>query len=929
MRLALLGPLDVTDDHGVVVELPGGKPRTLLLVLACHANRPVPTEVLVESLWGPAPPRQADAALRVHVHHLRKALGDGRIGRRPEGYALRLDADELDADRFRGLVARGRAAVAAGEPERALAALDAALALWRGPVLAGAQTVPALAVDAAGLEELRLQAWELRYEAAFALGRHDGAIAGLRELADRHPLRETFREQLMRALIAGGRGAEAVAVFEDTRRVLADELGLDPDPRLRKLHLQVLRSEAAPAPVRDAPQRTVVVPRQLPARTHGFVGRREWLKRLDALLSDVDGPDDVDGGAVPIATLSGAGGIGKTTLAVYWAHGVAARFPDGQLYLNLHGFDPVRAPLAPLDALGRALSALGVPAREHPIGLEERESLYRSVTAGRRLLLVLDNAHAAAQVRPLLPGGAGCLVLVTSRDLLSGLAAAGARPFVLGPLPRTDAYDLLERRLGPERVAAEPAAVESIVARCGGLPLALSVVAARSAVLAEASLAPLAAELTGPRRALDGFSGDDAATDLRSVFSWSYRVLEPGVARMFRLLSLHPGPELTVGAAASLAGVAVEEARAVLRQLRAASLMTEPSPGRYGFHDLVRAYAVELAEGADPPAERDAALVRLLDHLLHTAYPAALLLDPHQTPTPLERAAEGVTPDAVGERAQALAWFDAETPGLLAAVERARDGFPGHAWRLAFALVVHLERGGHWTDKLAVLDAARESARRTGERGVEARALRSLGRTLGRLRRYDEAVDHLRAAAALYRDLDDPNGLAHATATLGELLERAGRVAEAMAADRAAVQLYRAAGNVLGEARSLGGVATLQTMTGEHAAAIDTCRRALDLFARLDDPNGAAGAHDTLGTAQHHLGDHEAAAASFHRALATLGDTGDRYYVALALDHLADTHAASGAGAEARRRYGEALKLFTALAAREADSVRDKLASLR
>jgi len=412
------------------------------------------------------------------------------------------------------------------------------------------------------------------------------------------------------------------------------------------------------------------------------------------------------------------------------------------------------------------------------------------------------------------------------------------------------------------------------------------------------------------------------------VFSWSYRVLEDGAARMFRLLPVHPGPEVTAGAAASLAGVPFAAAQAALRQLLAVSLLLEVGPGRYAFHDLIRAYAVELAEATDPAGQREAALERLLDHLVRTAHAATLLVDPNQTGIPTDPAATGVTPDPVEDRPQALAWFDAERPVLLAAIGRARADVPARAWQLACCCVVYLERSGHWHDKAAVLAAAREAARRTGERAVEARVLRGLGRTLGKLHRHEEAYAHLRAAIELYHEIGDLRGVAHATITLGEALEHAGRIDEAMAHDQRACELYRQAGDPVGEARALGGVASLQTQVGHDTAAIATGRQALALFVRMGDRNGIAGVHDTLGVAHSHLGTHDEAIAAFGRALEALADTGERFYVALVRHHLGDAHRAAGAAGAARSQYRQALVLFTRLGAREASGVQDKLAAL-
>jgi DNA-binding SARP family transcriptional activator len=728
MKFGLLGPLAITSDEGRLVEIRGRKIRILVAMLLCRANQPVAVEVLTDALWGLKPPRQAGASLRVYVHHLRQALGDARIDRRAEGYGLLVRPDELDVDRFRGLVALGRDAMSRQDAGEASRVFRAALALWRGPALAGFDGVDGLSTEAYSLEELRLDALEQRFEAELTLGWHREISPELRALSTRHPFRETIRGQLMRALAGRGLGAEAVAVFDETRRILGDEFGLDPSPQLRELHLSILRDDptlqpptsgdgTGPAPATRPRASGDVVPRQLPAQMTGFVGRSRHLRQLEVLLSDErDRPV-----AMPIATICGPAGIGKTTLAVHWAHLAADRFPDGQLYVNLHGFDPIRSPVEPAAAIGLFLAALGVPARRIPVSSAERESLYRSLLADRRVLVVLDNAHDAGQVRPLLPGNAGCFVVVTSRNLLAGLVAAGARPIVLDLLTADEARHLLRRRLGVQRIAAEPSAVADIVARCGGLPLPLCIVASRAAVLAGFPLSALADELGQARRTLDGFASDDATIDLRAVFSWSYRVLSDRAARMFRLLALHPGPDAAAPAATSLAGVPPSQARSALAELCAANLLTVAGPGRYAYHDLVRAYAIELAESHDSAADRGDAVRRVLDHYVHTAYPATLSIDPTQTPTAVDPPQPGVAPEALADRQQALAWFEAEHAVILRAVARAVDGFESHAWQLAWSAVVYLDRGGYWQDKMTVLCGAQASGRwRRARSGVSA-----------------------------------------------------------------------------------------------------------------------------------------------------------------------------------------------------------------
>jgi DNA-binding SARP family transcriptional activator/tetratricopeptide (TPR) repeat protein len=935
MRFGLLGPLAITTDEGDVVEIRGRKIRILVAVLLCRANEPLAVEALVDALWGLAPPRQARASLRVYVHHLRQALGDSRIDRCPEGYGLMVRPDELDVDRVRKLFAVGRHAMSCQDPAKASEVFRAALALWRGPTLAGFDGVDVLTTEAHSLEELRLDALERRFEAELMLGWHSEISPELRDLSTRHPFRETIQAQLMRALVGCGRGAEAVAVFDETRRLLADEFGVDPSPHLRELHLSILRDGPTPQPVavRDVMEPILgvpsgalgdVVPRQLPAHLRGFIGRSGYLRELDTLLCD-EGDRPV---AMPIATIAGTAGIGKTTLAVHWAHLAADRFPDGQLYINLHGFDPVHSPVEPAVALGFFLATLGVLARRIPVSLEERESLYRSLLADRRVLVVLDNAHDAGQVRPLLPGTAGGLVLVTSRNLLAGLVAAGAHPIVLDLLTSDEAHHLLRGRLGVERTAAEPSAVADIVARCAGLPLPLSIVASRAAVMAGFPLSALVAELRQARRTLDGFANDDATIDLRAVFSWSYRVLSDSAARMFRLLSLHPGPDATAWVAASLAGVPAERALSALVELSAANLLSEASPGRYAYHDLLRAYAIELTESHDSADDRRDALRRVLDHYVHTAYPATLLIDPNQTPTAVDSPRAGVEPEVLTDRQQALAWFEAEHAVILRAVARAVDGFESHAWQLAWSAVIYLDRSGHWQDKLTVLRGALAAARRAGERTMEARTLRSIGRTYGRLHQYHEAYKYLREALSIYRDLGNMHGQAHTVTSYAEILEYEGRYREALAMAEEAYELSRSVGNPLGEARALGSIGFLHTLMGEHEQTIGACQRALELFVKVDDPHGQAAACDSLGVAYQNLGLHRKAVAHFRHALYLLNETGERYFVAIVLSHLGDAHQVAGELPAARHAWRQALAIFTKLGAREAEGVHDKLLAL-
>jgi DNA-binding SARP family transcriptional activator/tetratricopeptide (TPR) repeat protein len=908
VRFALLGPLQITSDDDHAVEIRGAKARTLAAAMLCRANRPIPPAALAQALWGDAPPRQAAASLRVYLHHLRQALGEARIERTTDGYQLRVLPEELDVDRFHRLVEAGRAARASGDAAGASAAFAEALHLWRGPALDGFDDVPALRAEAERLEAVRLDAAEGRFEAELSLGHAASVVRDLRRLADEHPLRETFRVQLVRALLAAHRTAEAVAVCEETKKRYQSEFGVEPGPRLRELHAGLLSERAAPG-----------APRQLPADLTAFTGRADELHHLDERLDADD----------RVVTISGMGGIGKTALALHWAHRVADRFPDGQLYVNLHGFDPARAPMDPGVALGLFLGALGVPPARIPVERAAQEATYRGLLAGRRVLIVLDNAHDADQIAPLLPHredlrarpDAGCFTVVTSRHVLTA-----GHALALGLLSPTEAHELLRSRLDPARLAAEPSAVAAILARCAGLALPLSIVASRAMVMARFPLSALADELRSVRHALDGFSSDDPAADLRAVFSWSYEVLSEPTARLFRLLALHPGPDATVRSAASLAGVPLPAAERALGELLAANLIGSAGPGRYAYHDLLRGYAMELAEAHDAPEERRAAVHRVLDHYSQTANSAAKLLDPRNEPAAIDPPGPGVVPEVLADNAAALAWFTAERAVLVAAVARAAEsGFDALTWQIAWTFVVFLNRHGDWHDRITVQRTALAAARRDGNRPVEASLLRGLARAFGRMRQFDEAFPYVHAARAVYRSLGDRGGEARVLGTQAELLEFQGNYRAALNLVNEANPLYREALNTVGEAQMLNHMGYLHALLGEHEQALAPTQRAVELFVSVGDSAGEAAASDSVGFALHNLGRPAEAVERYERALQLLTANGDRYFIAVVNDHLADALAALGENQRARATWEAALADFELLEVPEAAQVRQKL----
>jgi tetratricopeptide (TPR) repeat protein/DNA-binding XRE family transcriptional regulator len=701
----------------------------------------------------------------------------------------------------------------------------------------------------------------------------------------------------------------------DSARRLADALGLRGEAQVQFF------AAAGRRPASGAP----VVPRQLPCPVAHFAGRQGELAALTGLLDQV-----ATAPAAVIAAIGGPPGVGKTALAVHWARTVAGQFPDGQLYLNLRGFGASDRPVPPAEAIGGLLAALQVPAGQVPVGLDAQAGLYRSLMSGRRMLMVLDNARDAAQVRPLLPGGAGCLVLVTSRGHLSGLVAAdGARTVTLCPMTEPEARELLAGRLGAARLAAEPAAVAALIGSCARLPLALALAAARALACPGLRLAALAGELQDALGRLDALETGDADADLRAVFSWSLDSLHARAARMFALLGLHPGPDITTPAAASLAGQPLRPARRALRELAEAHLITEHATGRYSLHDLLRAYAAERAAATLSPAARRAAQRRILDHYTHTATAAALLLSPVRDPVTLGPARPGVTPERPGGYQQAQAWFTAEHQVLLgAAALAAGAGWDACAWQLPWAMADYLDRSGHWHQWAAIQRAALAAAARLGDTAGQAMASRLLAQSCARLADYDQARAHLTECLELYRQLGNRDGQAHAHRSLGCVAADQGRHADALSHDEQSLALYQATGNRAGQAAALANVGYSHNQAGNYQQARESCRQALDLHRQTGDRAGLAHAREVLGDAEHNLGNLTEAAKCYRRALGIFRALGDRHNQANALTDLGGTCHAAGQLSAARDAWQQALDILTELHHPQAGQIRAKLRQL-
>ena len=704
-----------------------------------------------------------------------------------------------------------------------------------------------------------------------------------------------------------------------TVRMLADVFALTGEER-DQFHDAAIDLDAAdlvPAAPREAS-----VPAQLPADVPGFTGRDEELSALDALVGSALTP------AVVISAVSGTAGVGKTALAIRWGHRTADHFPDGQLYLNLHGYDPEqRMPAA--DALAHLLEALGTPAREIPLELDARAARYRTQVSGRRLLIVLDNAGDVEQVRPLLPGSPSCAVVVTSRDRMAGLVARdGAHRIDLDLLRRDDAVALLRRLAGP-RVDEDPGAAAALADQCARLPLALRVAAELAIARRDVALAELATELADQRRRLNLLdAGGDPRTAVTAVFSWSVRHLSPDAARLFRLLGLHPGPDISAAAAASLAGLPPDQVHGPLTELVRASLLTEHAPDRYSFHDLLRDYATELARDVDPEPARRAALTRLLDHFVHTAHAADRLLNPRRDPMPIPLAepAGGTAVEPLGDYQRAMDWLTVEHPVLLAALRRAAaTGFDARAWQLAWSLATFLDRRGHWHDRASAWQTALPAARRLADPEAQALAHRGFAGACIGLRRFDEAQHHLQAALDLFIEAEDVAGQALTYRTMALLCSQRGRPDQALPHTEQALRLYRAAGHESGTANALNGMGWCHAELGDYRQALNYCEQGLALLRRLGDRKGEAATLDSLGYAHHHLGHRAEAVDCYRHSVDVYRELGDRYNAADSLVRLGDAHLGAGDTRAAHAAWLEALDLLTDLQHPEAGAVRARI----
>ena len=932
----ILGPVEVWTGDGWS-SIGAGKQRSLLATLLLRPGEPVSLDVLIDEVWPEKAPARAANLVSVYVHHLRKLIGDGD-GRvlltRAPGYQVAVGPGELDADRFAVLVADGRQALASGAEERAVDLLTEAIGLWRGRARADVPATPLVAAEADRLEESRIEALELRAEASLACGRYAEVVPEMRRLLADHALREKLWALLMRALYGAGRQAEALEVYERARNTIADELGVDPGADLQQLYQQILSGDSEQARIAAGQSRPIPVPgpqappvpAQLPADIPDFTGRSGQVEQLRELLAGAAG--DASPGAVPVVLVVGSGGLGKTTLAVHAAHLLAGEFPDGQLYANLHA---ATQPADPAEVLARFLRDLGADAARIPLGEEERAAQFRTRLAGKRVLIVLDDARNAEQVGPLLPGSASCAVLVTARIWLPELS--GSAVLDLDVLSDDEAGTLFTRIVGERRAAAEPAATEEVLAACVGLPLAIRIAGARLATRGSWTVRTLAVRLSDERRRLDELRAGNLA--VRASFEVSFASLpgpvvpgEVGPAQAFRLLGLWTGPSFSLAAAAALLGEPDDTAAGALDVLVDAHLMESPGPDRYRFHDLLRVYAADRARTQESEADQAAAIARVLTWYLHTTEAAAAIISAHHARVPLGPPPAGVQPLGFAGLDAALAWCETERPGLTAAARlAASSGLHEIAWKLPAGAMSFYYRRSHWGDWVATHEAGLASARHLCDYQAEAWMLNNLGMAYGDQRR-QECVGYFEQALAIYRGMGDPRGETRAANNVASAWFNLGRFDEALAAGLRSLEIQRRNGNRYGEGIALGVLGGSCQRLGRFAEAIHHLQAALAIFRELGDRMAEADSISDLGEAYLGLGRVSEAIDALTSSLAIWQDIGDRHGLAATLLRLGRAQQAAGNAGQADDLLSRAAGLFDELGDRaQAAAARSALAA--
>jgi len=903
MEFRVLGTLEIRDGAGRLLAPPRRKQRLLLAVLLLRANTPVSVESMLDLLWSEAAPRSARANVQSYVSDLRRLLhadesaGPPRLHRVSGGYLLRAGPQELDAAFFEQLAGEGRRALA--DQRHALAAerVAQALARWRGPVLEDLSLPAGLQPEVERLEELRMTVLEDSFEARLGLAEPAVLAAELAEATARHPLRERLWAHLMLALYRAGRQADALDAYQRVYRLLDQELAVQPGPVLQRLHQQILAAD----PTLTAPPAAARAPgpvRQLPMPPQMFTGRAREVADLDQVH---------DASTVVISAIDGMAGIGKTALAVHLAHRIAGRYPHGQLFIDLHGHTPGMAPREPADALDHLLRALGVPGPQIPADLDDRAALYRTRLTDLRMLILLDDAATETQVAPLLPGSPGCLVLITSRSRLAGLDHT--RTLSLDTLPAADAAHLLVETAGEDRLRDEPPdLIAEVVELCGRLPLAIRIAAARLRSHQAWDLLHLAQRLRDQQHRLSELEAGQRS--VTATLDLSYQQLSPDLQRTYRLLGLHPGPDIDVYATAALLDATPSHASRLLDQLLDAHLLIEPATGRYRLHDLIRAHAAHTAARDHTQLTKRTALDRLLNYYRHTA---ALAID---AAYPYERERRPEVPRAsrpnpdLHDAAAALDWLDTELTNMLAAARyTAEHSQPEHLLHLSSMLHWHLRTRGNYDDAETLHHQALTAASATDDQAGQADALTRLGHIHRLQGRNAQAADQFQEALHIARIAGHQPGELDALTGLGRLHWMQGRYPQAADHFAQALHIASATGHSPGKLDALAGLGQIHWLQGRYSQAIDHFAQALRIAQATGHHVGELDALTGLGQIHLRLGRYAQAADHYQQALRIAEATGHHVGKLNALTGLSQIHRRQGRHAEATDHYRQLLEL--------------------